>query len=302
MNIDKFKNHDYVPDAQTKTELEALNKSGEKLSGINLKHADMEDAYLVESDISESDLTRANFKNVSMYGSNLEGSNLFKANFEGANLKNSNLRGCNLLGANLTNTKLENVDWGDDYKVVNEIEAEDAIKSGDVEKARDKYKEAEDVYRAVKLSLQSQTLGDETGEFFIREMIAKRKQFPKFSLLRLGSKLIDLTTGYGEKMGNIAYTMLGIIISSAILFGLDGVSYNGKTVAFETIGTDIGYSFFETLVNLFYFSVVTYSTVGYGEILPIGLLGKIVMMFEGMIGGIVMSVFIIAMYKKTMDR
>ena len=302
MNIDKFKNHDYVPDAQTKTELEALNKSGEKLSGINLKHADMEDAYLVESDISESDLTRANFKNVSMYGSNLEGSNLFKANFEGANLKNSNLRGCNLLGANLTNTKLENVDWGDNYKVVNELEAEDAIKSGDVEKARDKYKEAEDVYRAVKLSLQSQTLGDETGEFFIREMIAKRKQFPKFSLLRLGSKLIDLTTGYGEKMGNIAYTMLGIIISSAILFGLDGVSYNGKTVAFETIGTDIGYSFFETLVNLFYFSVVTYSTVGYGEILPIGLLGKIVMMFEGMIGGIVMSVFIIAMYKKTMDR
>ena len=158
------------------------------------------------------------------------------------------------------------------------------------------------MYRTIKISLQSQTLGDETGEFFIREMIARRKQFPKFSLTRFGSKLIDLTTGYGEKMGNIVYTMLAIIIVSAILFGLDGVSYGDRIVAFKTMGTDGGYSYFETLVNLIYFSVVTYSTVGYGEILPTGLLGKIVMMFEGMVGAIVMSIFIIAMYKKTMDR
>ena len=42
-----------------------------------------------------------------------------------------------------------------------------------------KYKEAEDIYRTLKISMQSQTLGYETGEFFIREMIVKRKQLNK---------------------------------------------------------------------------------------------------------------------------
>ena len=73
-------------------------------------------------------------------------------------------------------------------------------------------------------------------------------------------------------------------------------------LAFSTIGTENGFTLWETLGNLFYFSIVTYSTVGYGEIVPLGFIGKLIMMFEGMIGGVVMSIFIIAMYKKTMDR
>ena len=51
-----------------------------------------------------------------------------------------------------------------------------------------------------------------------------------------------------------------------------------------------------------YFSVVVYSTVGFGEMLPIGPIGKSVMMFEGIAGGLVLAILIIALYKKTMDR
>ena len=57
-----------------------------------------------------------------------------------------------------------------------------------------------------------------------------------------------------------------------------------------------------TLGNLFYFSVVVYSTVGFGEMIPIGLLGKSTMIFEGIIGGLILAILIIALYKKTMDR
>ena len=35
---------------------------------------------------------------------------------------------------------------------------------------------------------------------------------------------------------------------------------------------------------------------------PIGPLGKIIMMFEGIMGGLVLAILIIALYKKTMDR
>ena len=86
-----------------------------------------------------------------------------------------------MLGADFSNSKLNNIDWGSDSKVVNEIEAESAEKTGNIQTAKDKYNEAEDIYRSLKISMQSQTLGEDVGKVFIREMIVKRKQLPKFS-------------------------------------------------------------------------------------------------------------------------
>ena len=256
--------------------------------------------------MKNSDFSRSNLENASMFNADLSGSNLFKANLENANLKNANLENCNLLGANLSNTKLTNVHWGKDYKVINELEAEEAYKNGDIEASKKKYKEAEDVYRAIKMSLQSQTLGDDTGIFFIREMTAKRKQFNKFSTARIGSKIIEITTGYGEKLSNILFTVIGIILLSMILYGIEGIKYGDPINGDRIIGffTEDAQKFglLNTIGNLFYFSVVVYSTVGFGEMLPIGPLGKSVMIFEGIMGGLVLAILIIALYKKTMDR
>ena len=74
-----------------------------------------------------------------MYGVNLNGANLFKADFENANLNNADLSNCNLLGTNLSNTKLKNIYWGKDFKVINEIEAEQAYNNGDIELAKKKW-------------------------------------------------------------------------------------------------------------------------------------------------------------------
>ena len=298
MNKEKYTSPDYVADNNTHSEIQDLNKDKQNLSNFNLKNAQLNDIYLVDAIMKDCDLSKSNLKNASMYNANLSGSNLFKANLENANLKNSNLEGCNLLGANLNNTKLDGVTWGKGYKVINEIEAEQAYDKGDFEKSKERYREAEEVYRAIKINMQSQTLGDHTGEFFIREMVSKRKQFNKFSMARIGSKIIELTTGYGEKLRNIVFTIIGIIITCMFLYGIQGVSYDDKIIGF--FSSD--YNLLTTLGNLFYFSVVVYSTVGFGEMIPIGPLGKTVMIFEGIAGGLVLAILIIALYKKTMDR
>lgn len=306
MDKEKYINSNYKPDENTRLELETLNKQKENLSNFNLNQANLQRINLVEAIMKKANLSKTNLSNASLYGIDLSKSNLFKANLENANLNNANLENCNLLGANLTNTKLRNVNWGKDYKVINEIEAEEAIKKGQIEEAKKKYKEAEDIYRTIKISMQSQTLGNDTGEFFIREMTVKRKQLNKFSPQRLGSKIIELTTGYGEKLGNIVFTILGIIITCMVLYGIEGVKYadpiNGdRIIGFFT--DDIQkFGLFNTLGNLFYFSVVVYSTVGFGEMIPIGSLGKSIVIFEGIIGGLVLAILIIALYKKAMDR
>tara|TARA_B110000263_G_scaffold95862_1_gene83781 strand:+ start:6541 stop:7443 length:903 start_codon:yes stop_codon:yes gene_type:complete len=300
MSKEKFLNSDYKPDENTKQEIEDLHKDGKSLSDIQLKFADMKNAKLVNADLSHADLTRADFSGASLYGVNLEGANLFKANFEGANLKAANMKNCNLLGVDLTAAKLNNVDWGDEHKVINEVEAEQAIADGDHQTANDKYKEAEDVYRNLKINLQAQTLGEDVGQVFLREMITKRKQLPMFSPLRIASKIAYLTTGYGEKIGNILYTVIGSIVSCAFLYGIEGVSYGDKLLKFE--GTQSFAEMLNIFGDLFYFSVVVFSTVGFGEILPIGPLGKTLMIFEGLIGGLILAILIIAIYKQLMDR
>ena len=298
MNKEKYINSNYKSDNNTVSELENLNSKKEDLSKFHLSNANLEKINLVDAKMEQANLSRANLRNASMYGINLKGANLFKADFENANLNNADLRNCNLLGANLSNTKLKNVNWGKDYKVINEIEAEKAYDNGDIETAKEKYKEAEDIYRAIKISMQSQTLGTETGEFFIREMVSRRKQFDKFSGARIGSKIIQITTGYGENLGNIAFTIIGIIIACMFLYGIEGVSYQDKILGFFSDD----FSLLSTIGNLFYFSVVVYSTVGFGEMVPIGPIGKSVMIFEGIIGGLVLAILIIALYKKSMDR
>ena len=301
MSKEKFLNPDYKPDDNTREEIEKLHKDGESLSGVQLKFADMKNTKLVNADLSNADLTRSDFTGASMYGINLEGTNLFKVNFEGANLKSANLRNCDLLGADFTDCKLNNVDWGQDNKVINEIEAEDALSTGDHKKAIKKYNEAEDIYRALKKSLADQTLGEDTGKMFLREMIVKRKQMPILSPFRLVSKLAHLAFGYGEKIGNILYSILAVLVACAFIYGINGVDYQDRNLSFFT--DDIQeYGYLRTFGNLFYFSVVVFSTVGFGEITPLGFLNKTVMIFEGIAGGIIMSIVMIAVYKHLMDR
>ena len=311
MDKDKYINPEYKPDEHTCKEIENLHKKGESLSGIQLKFADMKNANLINADLSNSDLTKADFSGASMYGVNLEGANLFKTNLEGANLKAANMKNCNMLGADFSNTKLNSVEWSTDYKIINEQEAEAVLAEGNPEKAKEKYKEAEDIYRALKISLKAQTLGDDVGKFFEREMIVRRKQMPRFSPRRIIYKLAHLTTGYGEKIGNIFYTAIWIIIACALLYGIEGVSYlvfqdshlnrEDLTLGFFGDVDEFG-GMLNVIGNLLYFSVVVFSTVGFGDIVPIGLLGKSIMVFEGIIGGLIMAVLIIALYKQLMDR
>jgi len=301
MDKDKFLNPNYKPDENTRNEIETLHKEDISLSGVQLQFADMKNANLTNADLSNSDLTRADFSEASMYGVNLEGANLFKTNLEGTNLKAANMKNCNMLGADFSNTKLNNVGWDEDFKVINEMEAEDALSSGDVDTAKEKYRESEDIYRALKISFKAQSLGEDTGKMFLREMIVKRKQLSLFSPLRLAHKFAHLAFGYGEKIGNIFYSILAILVTCTLLYGINGVDYQNRNLSF--FAEDIQeYGYLRTFGNLFYFSVIVFTTVGFGDIAPLGLLNKTIVIIEGLTGGIIITIFIIAIYRQLLDR
>ena len=277
--------------------IEQMVREEATLSTLDLKNVNLRDIGMIGADLSGADLSRADLSCAHLYGADLQGANLFKANLCGTNLRAANLVDCNLLGARLEGTKLENANWGKNYIVVNEKQAEEAKRRGDRPSAQLKYKEAEEVYRNLKLSYRLQGQGKYESPFFYREMVVQRKQAPLFSWHRIWSKFIDLTTGYGEKPIRVVYTMAVDIVLAALLYGLLGVRYGDHFIRFGEGALPAG----EMGYNLLYFSTVVFTTVGFGDITPVGG-SKIVMMLQGLSGQILIAFFIVSLYKKLMSR
>lgn len=101
----------------------------------------------------------------------------------------------------------------------------------------------------------------------------KLKGVPKKRLITPTGRLIEKIS-----FRFVGWSILGLILSSGIFFHYYGVQQNG-------IACDID------LDDALYFSVITFSSLGYGDFAPIGL-GKLVASFE-VIGGLVLiAVFV----------
>lgn len=107
----------------------------------------------------------------------------------------------------------------------------------------------------------------------------------------LSAKFFDLlskyTIGYGERPWNILIVTCLIISIFAFLYMFVGI----KTIDYRFIGVDINeisnYSIKEIIniyVDLWYFSMVTFSTVGYGDMIVTSILGKILVSVEVFLG------------------
>jgi hypothetical protein len=285
-------------DENARHSLEEMARQEKSLEGFNLQQLNLHDISLIGADLENADFSRANLSYSHLYGANLKGANFFKTDLTGANLRSACLEDVNLLGANLDKAKFDMAHWNKDFIIINEKEGIAAEKKNNRQSALEKYKEAEEIYRNIKLSLRDQGHSRDESPFFHREKIMQRKQMPIFSPGRIFSKVMDMTTGYGEKPLNVLTTMAFDIFMAAIFYGLFGVQQGDKILSF---GSKNPSGLMDTLGNLIYFSCVVFTTVGFGDILPSGF-SKFIMMFQALSGQILIAFFIVALYKKSMSR
>ena len=118
---------------------------------------------------------------------------------------------------------------------------------------------------------------------------------PLFSLQRIISKLVDLSCGYGEKPTRIILVSLFIILCFAGVFFFTGLLSDETVIVYASqasLSANID-MYWQSL----YFSVVTFTTLGYGDILPIGI-SRLFASIEALLGGFILALFVVVFVKK----
>lgn len=280
-----------------KDQVEEWAAAGKPLDGFQLAKTNLEDIDLVNRGCKEGylcrdvDFYRANLTDAHFFGLDLRGSSLMKAKLIGANLHCAKLDNCNLLGAELSRAKLENIEWGGCLK--QELEAKKALRQRERKKSVMLCQEAEEVCRNIRKQCEKQGLFEMAGDFFKREMRFRRYQMPLLSVKRMISKLVDIFCGYGEDpVRVVGFSIFLILVCALAYFFLDTTGahpiYEGVT----------GWKFYALeFFNSLYFSVVTFTTLGYGDISPVGV-ARFIAACEAFLGSFTMALFVVVFVKK----
>lgn len=268
---------------------------GARLQSADLSHADLSGARLVKAHLEGCAFVRTNFENAHLFGANFQNANLFNANFRKANLKETDMRGANLLEIKIDEAKILGIQWGAKGVIQNEIEGREFEKAGEVKKAKEKFREAEEIYRNIRIHLMAMGIFDEAADFFYREMVVRRKQYPLYSIQRLSSKIIDVLCGYGEKTFRVIGFSAAFIFFNSFAYFCFGIRY-GEDILRYASGQNLWENLHDYLLCL-YFSGVTLTTLGYGDIAPIGI-SRAFAVNEAFWGAFMMALFVLVFGRK----
>jgi hypothetical protein len=243
--------------------------------------------------LASADLYRANLKGAHLFNVDLQDASLMKADCRGANLHFANLTRVNLLGAKLDGAKIENIEWG--AQLLHEEKGREARKEKKYAEANDFFEQAEEICRSLRKVSELQGLFELMGYFFYQEMIMRRYQMPKWSTARGISKMVDIFCGYGERPLRVILFSLSFIFICGLAYFILGVSDGGEVVMFNS-----SHSIYTNLISLFkslYFSVVTFTTLGYGDLVPVGI-SRLVAAIEAFAGSFTLALFVVVFVKK----
>ena len=257
----------------------------------NLRNRQLENANLVEADLTEAEFSFANLKNSNLAFANmdhavvsfanLEGANLSAANLEGAYLEDANLNDTILTGANFKNATLSNSNLINAYLIDAHLEGAN-LTAVNFDRAN-----LSSVSFDEKIAMR---LFRETG-YSIKKIWSRRYDLLLDTTIRC--KGVNATTCYGSQRFKLflqdqdfleefletkwgkkvfvtwwifadcgrslsrwaGWSLLLALLFAFIYWTLGPQSFNTQHLNFN-------------LTTLFYYSVVTFTTLGFGDIIP----------------------------------
>lgn len=233
---------------------------GAHLTNANLQGAKLMGAYLWGADLTNANLMDANLSGAHLWVADLTNANLRHANLTNANLMNGKLTGAKLAGTNLTGTILVEADLS---------HAQAASIKYDRKRMRSHYRGAlvatMDGDPIFKRDAQDQVYLD------AREDDSRRSPWRRF-LFRLWG-----ITDFGRSLGSVGVFSLVVVLAFGSVYLAD---YFYLKQLFHFRSPTLG----ATALTPFYYSVVTFTTLGFGDVYPKHWMGEVIVMAEVILG------------------
>ena len=254
-----------------KVEASNLDLSNRDLRRSCLSMAKLEHCLFIGTDLTQGEMVGARFTHCDFVGSDLRASDFTKALFMGCSFSHADLRGACLAEAHFKETDLmgavlhQCVIWNTDLTGATNLKKKSFAdphskrtpKEGGISEKNSVV--AFDSYRALKHHFYRNGLHEDGSWAAYRELTMERKRFfetrdPRF----IPSLLMDLLSGYTEKPDRVITASLAIVLAFALIyFASDAITHTGA-----------GGSAWSRLWDSLYFSFITFTTVGYGDIVP----------------------------------
>lgn len=292
---------------------------GVDLRGTSLRGADLREATLDRVDARQADFTGANFEGASITESDLRAVSFVDARFDQAVFEDVRVdRRTDFGGESVYERELaegeqadENVDEEESYLLT----AEAAIWS---------YRETQELYRENALPLEARNYYHREKD--MRRRITWHTGSYARALAAEGSRWV---TGYGMSPWRVIATAFAVIVVCALIYPMTGgiqetVSQSAgpiKEAARATNATNITETNPSTrqvtvtwsvdqaleqepwaLVTLFlrslYFSAITFTTLGYGDIAPVGNAARVVAGLESLVGAMLTALLVFVLSRR----
>jgi uncharacterized protein YjbI with pentapeptide repeats len=246
--------------------LHQADLSGARLVDADLYKVDLERAFLTGADLSNAYLAQANLMNADLRGAHLEGARLIESNLRSALLgeavlraavlKNADTTGADFRGADLTDADLHGLSYGSPKQRRGRFLGIRGLDSchGNALFVRDA--KDQDYLDALELAI------DATSNLWSRR--GKRLLFGAWGLIDYGRSL-----GRPLLYAALLCFLFGLIYMFDMRLGWGLIEYSGSS---------------QSPLTPFYFSIVTYTTLGYGDVLPLNWLGELLVMLEVVFG------------------
>jgi uncharacterized protein YjbI with pentapeptide repeats len=239
------------------------------LSHIDFSAADLSGANLARAYLGDGTFTAANLRSADFRGANLRGAKLCEANLSLADLSDGNLSLADLSGADLTGTNL----CGTDLTLANLSNTELTNVGWKLHKMRGRYLGVRGLDSCYGNALFKRAAEDQD---FLDTLEAHLRGTRGMALFRAWS-VID----YGRSLLRVAILSFGLAGLYGAIYRIFPQILNYKDSA-------------KTWFTPYYFSIVTYTTLGFGDVTPKTLIGELVVSSEVILGyttlGLLLSV------------
>jgi len=271
-----------------------LNET-DMFSDVVLLEATFENVRLRYADFSEADLQRSTFDGVDAYGATFR-----RADLEDAQIKNSDFRSVSLIHAELYQVVFSDTRVDRQTEFGPKLVYEENLEESDDDSTVATYQEAATwTYRQLESLFTQNADPVPTTKYFVREKDTRRKAAWKLgNYLRAvkmeASRWVML---YGTSPWRVLSSSAVVILICALLFPLTGgIQEMGADQAITYAVEQPQDTAVPVLVSVFlkslYFSVVTFATLGFGDISPVGSFARFLAGLESLLGSLLMAMLV----------